>query len=365
MPRAPRGGAYGSTSGDRRHLPSETAIPRIHTAVAATAVAASVLVGTAACGTADNPTAPQRLQQAIDNLGKERSLSVEVALNTGPSMLTASGASADTRGADLFATLLADTHISFSVRSRRPLEESTDQDLTGVAMKISNSDGVLVEYRVIGEHLYMRASAQALQRITRRGVPGADELPGNTASLRDVLNDEWVWTQVTTRATRASRPREVVKTLKGIVAREITLTDAGIRAGVDHITSTVPVRSVLSELVEVIRPDLAQSGTLPTDKDLQPTSDRHVTADFSISDGALTEVSVKQDSNLAMLLRFGKGNQVTAPARATELNLTALMQELSGGSQPVTSLGSHTVYLGSVGPSTRPACYLPSASAPR
>jgi hypothetical protein len=272
---------------------------------------------------------------------------------------------------DQVAEFLAGTRISFSVQSRKPLEESAGQDLTGMAMKIGNQYGDLLEYRLVGEYVYLRADAQAIEKMTGGSVPSAGELPENADALRHVLNGEWVKVATSDLTQDAvpgqeseapsapttpgeARHKQVMKGLRDVIASEVEFNDAGIRGGTDHVTATAPFRTLLTELMDEIRPlagDIPPGASLPTDKDLKSAPNQKVTADFSIKAGALTEVSVDlaklvknaQDKKLALVLRFGKGGQATAPAGATEVDLAALMQELFGGSEPSFLPGGDTV----------------------
>jgi hypothetical protein len=289
--------------------PTETAIPAIRKAFAATAVATMVLAGSAACGIAANPNAAQRLGQAVDNLGKQRSLSVELDLDADPATLK----SLDTSAApgeempDQVAEFLAGTRISFSVQSRKPLEESAGQDLTGMAMKIGNQYGDLLEYRLVGEYVYLRADAQAIEKMTGGSVPSAGELPENADALRHVLNGEWVKVATSDLTQDAvpgqeseapsapttpgeARHKQVMKGLRDVIASEVEFNDAGIRGGTDHVTATAPFRTLLTELMDEIRPlagDIPPGASLPTDKDLKSAPNQKVTADFSIKAGVI------------------------------------------------------------------------------
>ena len=315
------------------------------------------MAGSAACSTAENLTAAQRLDQAVDQLDKERSLSFELDLDADAATLKSLDADAGEEMPDQVAEFLAGTRISVSVQSKKPLEESSDKDITGMAIKVSGPDGNLLEYRRVGDWAYLRADAQVIGKATGGSLPTADDLPDSATALKHVLNGEWVKAStggpqpgpgsVSPKADE-NRQQRVMKGLRGIIAREVEFKDAGRRDGADHITATAPFRTLLTELFDELRPlagDLPPGSTLPTAKDLKGAPNEKVTADFSLKNGSLTEVSVDlarlaktpQGSTFALVLRVGKGEQATAPASATQVDPDALMQELFGGLAPGTA----------------------------
>lgn len=97
--------------------PSETAITAIRKTLA---VAAVVLAGTVACGTAENLTAAQKLDKAVDKLGQQTSLSFELGLDSDAATLKAldSGAAPGEEMPDQVAELLAGARVSVSVQSK-------------------------------------------------------------------------------------------------------------------------------------------------------------------------------------------------------------------------------------------------------
>jgi len=344
-------------------------IPAIRKAFAAIAVTTMAIVSLAGCATARNVTAAQKLDRAVQKLGEEHSLSFELTLDADTSTLKSLDADAalGQQMPDQVAEFLADARISVSVQSRKPLKESADQDLIGMAMKIgSSADGDAIEYRLVGDYLYLRADPQTLEQMTGGNVPSADEVPESATALRHILAGDWVKIAASgieqnaltsaarsapTTAPAGTQRDQVMKALRDVIARQAEFRDTGKKDGVDHITATAPLRTLLTELIDEIRPlagTMAPGTGLPTDKELRSVPNQKITADFSLKDGALTEVSVNlaklaknaHDAKLALVLRVGTGEQITKPAGATQVDPGALMQELIGGLEAQAVPGS-------------------------
>ncbi|WP_346429467.1 hypothetical protein [Streptomyces sp. WAC 01438] len=176
-------------------MPEETDISAIRKTLTAAAVATAVLAGSAACGTAEQLSAGQKLDSAFDKLGEQRSLSFELDLDTDAASLKALDSGTAEPGEEMpdeVAELLSGARLSVSVRSKKPLEESGEKDISAMAMRFSGPDGDLVEYRVIGDHTYLRLDAQALGRIAGSPMPSADELPDSAGAFKKLLAGEWL-----------------------------------------------------------------------------------------------------------------------------------------------------------------------------
>jgi hypothetical protein len=175
-------------------IDEELLISAIRKTLTATAVATAVLAGSAACGTVENLSAGQKLDQAFEKLGKERSLSFELDLDTDAASLKALDAGAEP-GEEIpeeLAELLSDARISLSVRSKKPLEESGEKDLDGMALKFGGPDGDLFEYRLVGDYTYVRADLEAVGRMSGSPMPSADELPDSAGAFKKLLSGEWI-----------------------------------------------------------------------------------------------------------------------------------------------------------------------------
>ncbi|WP_156722894.1 hypothetical protein [Streptomyces apocyni] len=332
-----------------------------------------VLAGSTACGTVENLSAGQKLDQAFEELGKEHSLSFELDLDTDARTLKALDADAEPGEEipDEAVELLSGGRLSVSVQSKKPLDESGEKDFTGMAMKFSGPDGDLLEYRIVGDYTYFRIDAEGFGELMGTPMPPADELPDSAGAFKKLLEGEWV--KVSTKDLEETRgemdgmdgmdemegseggepsaepmldaktQKKLMKALKAVVAREVEFRTTGGKDGTEHITATAPFRTLLTELIDEIRPlakDLPLPGAaLPTDKDLKEVPDKKVSARFTLSNGALTEVSVDlaklaEDAKvkkLALVLRVGKGDKPTAPKGATEVNMDELMAGFLGG----------------------------------
>ncbi|MFI5867097.1 hypothetical protein [Streptomyces sp. NPDC051546] len=310
-----------------------------------------------ACSTAENLTAAQKIDRAVDKLGQQTSLSFELGLDTDAATLKALDPD-PTPGEEMpqqVAELLAGARVSISVQSKKPLQDSAATDLTGLAMKVSGPDGDLLEYRQVDDWAYLRAGVKPLEKATGSQLPTSEELPSNAPDLKQILSGGWVKmpTDSLTRNTPGkqttpsanpstnARQKKVLKGLQQLVNREVQLKDTGTKDGTDHITATAPFRTLLSGLVDELRPlaaDLPQGAKLPTSKDLKDTPNKKITADFAIKNGALHEVSVDltplaqtKTDKFALVLRIGKGDQATAPGQATQVDPNALTQQILGG----------------------------------
>ncbi|MEN8651496.1 hypothetical protein ABCR94_12850 [Streptomyces sp. 21So2-11] len=314
----------------------------------------------------ENLSAGQKLDRAFDKLGQEHSLSFELDLDADAKTLKALDADAEPGEEipDEVAELLTAGRLSVSMQSKKPLAESGDKDITGVAMKFSSPDGDLFEYRLVGKYTYFRADVDGFEKMTGMPMPPADELSKSAGAFKKLLQGEWV--KVATKDLEDTRDemgagqgpeggkpsaeptldaktqKDLMKALREVLAREVDLQTAGGKGDTEHVTATAPLRTLLTELVDEIRPlakDLPPGAELPTDKDLKEAPNKKVTARFTLNNGALSEVSVDlaklaQDAKvkkLALVLRVGKGEKATVPAGATEVTVDELMESFFGG----------------------------------
>ncbi|MFD0317814.1 hypothetical protein [Streptomyces flavalbus] len=347
--------------GDRTD--EETIITAIRKTLTATAVVGAVLAGTAACGTVEQLTAGQQLDAAFEKLGKEKSLSVELDLDTDERSLKALDASSDPEPGDELpdevAELLSGVKISFTVQSKKPLDVSEEKDYVGMAFKVSAADGDLVEYRIIGDDLYIRTDAEALSETMGFPLPSPDDLPPEADGLKKALSGEWVTLDgkemedataglgdgedepSAEPSLDARTQKKLVKALRSTIAREVEFRTSDGDDGAEHVTATAPFRTLLTELVEEIEPlaDKFPPGMeLPTADDLKDAPNTKVTADFALNDGELTEVHVDlaklaenaKVKKLGLKVRFEDGGTVTAPSGATELDVEDLLGGFAG-----------------------------------
>ncbi|MFD5097692.1 hypothetical protein [Streptomyces albidochromogenes] len=314
----------------------------------------------------ENLTAGQKLDRAFDKLGKERSLSFELDLDADAATLKAmdSATKPADKMPDEVAELISGARLSVSMRSKKPIEESGEKDFTATAMKLGGPDGDLLEYRQVGDYTYFRADVAELGKATGNPMPSADELPDGPGPFKKVLAGQWV--KVATKELEETRDqldeveapegrkpsaeptldartqKKLVKALRQVVAKEVDFKTGGGADGTEHIKATAPARTLMTKLVDELRPlskELPPGTELPTAKELEEVPNKKVTADFTLKNGALTEVSVDlaalaentKVKKLALVVRVGEGQEAKAPAGATEVKLDELMADFFQG----------------------------------
>ncbi|MFD9247758.1 hypothetical protein ACFV0D_38710 [Streptomyces sp. NPDC059556] len=350
----------------------ETIITAIRKTLTATAVVGAVLAGSAACGTVEQLSAGKKLDQAFEKLGKEKSVSFELDLDVDAKTIKLMDAESDPEPGDEIpdeaAELISGAKISVTVESKKALDESEEKDFVGMAMKVSTSGGDLLDYRVIGDYMYVRSDVKALGKAMGAPMPPADQLPPEAKGLKKVLDGEWV--KLNTKemekagrdmagemgeasgATPSAEPsldprtqQKLMEALREVIAREVDFKTAGGQDGTEHITATAPLRTLLTEMIGELRPlteDLPPGMDLPTDKDLKDTPDTMVSADFTLKNGELTEVYVDlaelaenaKVKKFGLVLKMSGGTKPVAPAGATEMNLEELMGGFFGAMMP-------------------------------
>ncbi|WP_436960891.1 hypothetical protein [Streptomyces sp. SudanB182_2057] len=306
-------------------------------------------------------SAGQKLDRAFDKLGEKKTLSFELDLDTDAATLKALDAKSEPEPGDEMpdeaAKLLSDAKITLTVESKKPLAESGEKDLVGMAMKVSSPDGDLAEYRMIGDFIYLRADIDTLGELSGSPVPSADELPPEAGALKDVLQGRWVKFSVKdlekaglgggedeespspAPSLDAKTQQKLMKTLRDVVAREVKLKTAEGDGDTEHITATAPFRTLMTKMIGGIRPlakDLPPGMDLPTEKDLKKAPNAKVTADFTLKNGELSEVNVDlaklaetaKVKKLGLVLRMSDGISPTAPAGAKVLDMKQIMQGL-------------------------------------
>ncbi|MET9777980.1 hypothetical protein ABZ023_27640 [Streptomyces sp. NPDC006367] len=252
------------------------------------------------------------------------------------------------------AQLLADARVSLSVQSKKPLKDSGEKDLIGMAVKFSSADSDLIEYRIAGDYAYLRADVKAIAAKTGTPLPAAEDLPETATALKPLLSGQWIKISTahlkdSTGASASGAPspdastqRKLTEALRTVLTREVDLKDAGERGGADHITATASLKTVLTELVDEIRPfakGLPPGAVLPSAKDLKDVPDEKATADFALKNGELTEVTVNlaelaenaKVKKFGLVVRLGKGETAPAPFQATEVTMEELTQQFLGG----------------------------------
>ncbi|MFJ2784864.1 MULTISPECIES: hypothetical protein [unclassified Streptomyces] len=354
----------------RGRVHEEFIITAIRKTLTATAVVGAVLAGTAACGTVEQVSAGQKLDQAFEKLGKEKSLSFELDLDADVATLKQLDAGTKPEPGeeipDEVAKLLSGAKISVTVESKKPITESGQKDLTGSSMKVSTPSGDLFEYRAVGDFTYLRSDVKALSQVMGTPLPPADELPPEAAGLKKVIEGQWVKfrTDELEKAGRkfaqepgaapsaapsaaptldAGTQKKLLDSVREVIAREVEFTTAQGEDGAERITATASARTLLKELLAGIRPlakDLPME--LPTEKDLKDVPDVKAKADFTLKNGALTEVYVDlaaltenaKVKKFGLSLRTSTGITPVAPAGATALDIEELIGGLFGSMVP-------------------------------
>ncbi|MGA5031523.1 hypothetical protein ACPB8P_13270 [Streptomyces cellulosae] len=326
-----------------------------------------VLAGTAACGTVENLTAGQKLDNAFEKLGEERSIAFELDLDTDAKSLMALDAEQSEPGEEMsaeMAELLSEGTISVSMYSKKPIKESEDKDFTAMAMKLSGPDGALLEYRLVGDWIYARVDAATLGEMSGNPMPSAKELPPQAGAFKKLLEGQWI--KLSKKAMEetgknvsgaeglgaeepsaepsldAKTQKKLTDALKKAVAENVDFTTSGGSDGTEHIKATAPFRTLLTELLDAVKPlrnELPIGEELPTAKDVADAPNTKVSADFTLKNGELTEVSVDlakltetaKVKKFALVLRVSEGEKPEAPAGATELDIEELMSSMLSG----------------------------------
>ncbi|MDG9728332.1 MULTISPECIES: hypothetical protein [unclassified Streptomyces] len=341
----------------RDRIDEETIITAIRKTLTATAVVGTVLAGSAACGTVEQLSAGQKLNQAFDKFGKEKTISFELDLDTDAQSLKALDASSNPEPGeeipDEVADLISGAKISVTAQSRKPIDESGEKDLVGMAMKVRTHGGDIVEYRMVGDYTYIRSDAELLGKAMGAPLPSAKDLPPGALGFKKALDGEWVKINTKEMAETTAEPgaepvpeptldartqKQLLEALRKTVAREVDFETADGEDGAERITATAPFRTLIGELFGEIRPlakKLPPGMELPTDKDLKEVPDAKVTADFTLENGELSEVYVDlaalaenaEVKKLGLVVRMTEGQTVTAPSGATEMDI----EEILGG----------------------------------
>ena len=337
----------------------ETIITAIRNTLTATAVIGAVLAGSAACGTVEQLSAGKKLDQAFEKLASKKTISFELDLDTDARSLKALDASSDPEPGeempDELAKLISGAKISVTVQSKKPIEESGEKDYVGMALKISNKDGDLTEYRVIGDYTYIRSDPNTLGKAMGFPVQSENDLPPEASGIKQALEGEGV--KINTKEMKqttaemgaepgakpapeptldAKTQKQLLEAVRNTIAREVDFKTASDKDGSEHITATAPFRTLITEFLGEIRPfakNLPPGVELPTDKDLKDAPNTKVTADFTLKNGELTEVSLDlaklaenaKVKKLGLVVRMSEGQTPTAPAGATELNIDEIL----------------------------------------
>ncbi|MGW6144062.1 hypothetical protein [Streptomyces sp. NPDC055140] len=319
------------------------------TTLTAAGCAALLLATTSACGTVENLTAGQKIDKAADRLGEQKSLSFELGLDAKPdALMELAGGQGDEAMPPTIAKTFAGAHVTFSVRSKKPLSESGEKDFVGMGMKVSVPGGTLAEYRLAGDFVYFRLDMQKTSELMGFPLPSPKDLPKGEEGLAKALEGEWVKVDLSEFRKSTSgkgsnhakgsggldekAQRKVLKALRGVIADDVTLRSAGTEDGTERIVAKASFRELLTDLFDKLGPlkdELPPGAGFPTAKDLKGAPAKKVAVDFSITNGALSKISFdlaaladgKKGAKVPLVLKFGKAGDISAPSGATEVPL--------------------------------------------
>ncbi|MGW1149556.1 hypothetical protein ACWD6I_32230 [Streptomyces sp. NPDC002454] len=322
-----------------------------------------MLTGSAACGTMENLSAAQKLDRAFDDLGKEKTLSFELGLDTDAASLRALDADAapGEKIPDEAVDALTSGRITVSLASKKPFAESKEKDFTGQAVKISTADGDLIEFRTVGDHAYGRVDVEAISARAGTPAPSLDELtgggevPAELKPMEKLFKGEWV--KVSTKELEeigqeapvpggsagmpdfsAATQKKLVTAVRNVLTDQVEFETTKEDGDTERITATASLRDLATALVDEVRPffkdlKLPADAKLPTAKELKEVPAKKGSAEFTLKNGDLSELSFDltqldkklKGKKLGIALRVVDGEAPTAPANATELKLDGLM----------------------------------------
>lgn len=329
---------------------SATGAPVVRRTFTGVGCAAAVLATVAACGTVQNLTAGQKVDSAVERLGEQKSLAFGLRLDADPDDLTALMGEDSEEVPPEMAEFFTGLSVDVSVKSKKPLAESGEKDVVGVGMKISGDEGVLVEYRLVGDYTYYRVDMEAVGEATGMPFPSADELdelPESEQHLRPLLEGDWV--KVNTDDLEeaaedagagsgsggsdeidAKTQKKILDAVRGVVAREVGFKTKEGKDGTEVITAKANFRDLLTGIVDKLQPiegDLPPGAELPTSKDLKDAPNKNVAVDFTLKNGDLTRIETDlaaladdpKGAKAALVLTFGKAGDISAPKGASEV----------------------------------------------
>ena len=333
----------------------EYAITAIRKSAISVGCAAVLLATAAACGTVQSLSAGQKVDDAVDRLGEQKSLAFRLDLDADSDALTAlmGGAGSGEELPPEFAKFFTGLRVEVSVKSRKPLADSGEKDLVGTSVSVAGSEGVLVEYRVVGGALYYRADMKAVGEAMGMPMPEVDQIPESQKDLRKVLEGAWVKidTSALEEAQKSESPAEtadgadaktqqkVIDAVRGVIAHEVAFSAKGGGDGTEHIVADASLRDLITGVLNKLGPldgELPLGAELPTSKDLKDVPNKKVAVDFTLKNGDLTRVEIDlaaiadapKGTELPLVLTFTDAGDVSAPSGATEIPLG----EIPGGS---------------------------------
>ncbi|MFI0965156.1 hypothetical protein ACH4S8_27730 [Streptomyces sp. NPDC021080] len=288
------------------------------------------------------------MDHAVESLGEQKSLAFQLDLDADASAINAL---ADEGGSDdplppEFGKLVSGLRVDVSVKSRKKLADSGQKDLVGTSVKVTGADGVLVEYRVIGDFMYYRSNMKAIGEAMGVPMPSADEIPPSQKEFKKIFEGDWVKvdTKELERAGKAAggtskggsgdidakTQKKILDAVRGVVGQEVKFRTKGGADGVEHVVATGNLRTLLTGVFDKLRPlqgDLPAGAELPTAKELKDAPNKKVAVDFTLKNGDLRQIRVdlavladtQKKVKLPLVLKFSKAGDVSAPSGATEI----------------------------------------------
>ncbi|MFG2310249.1 hypothetical protein ACGFS9_16495 [Streptomyces sp. NPDC048566] len=311
-----------------------------------------MLAAASACGTVENLTAGQKVDRAVERIGEQKSLAFRLDLDADARTIRDLSGGGDPAEAvpPSMARALSTLHVDVSIRSRKPLADSQEKDFLGSRLKISVADGVLAEYRVVGDFTYYRTDPAALGSAMGFPVPSPDDIPPGREAMKEVAEGHWV--KMNTKALGKARKsaggapgaggpdartqRKILDAVGAVVGRRVTFRTGDGSEGVEHVVATGNVRDLVTGIVTRLRPfqdDLPGGMELPTARDLRDAPDKKISVDFTLRDGDLRRLRVDlapltgkpAAGELPLVVAFTEARDVRAPKGATELPPGAML----------------------------------------
>ncbi|MGJ5833512.1 hypothetical protein [Streptomyces ossamyceticus] len=323
--------------------------------------AAAVLVTVAACGTVQNLSAGQKVDNAVERLGEQKSLAFGMRLDADQDDLTALMGEDSEEMPPEMAEFFTGLSVDVTVKSKKPLADSGEKDLVGVGMKISADEKVFTEYRLVGDYMYYRVDMEAMGDAMGVPLPSPDELdelPESEQHLKPLFEGDWVKinTDDLEKAGEeaggsgsggsgeldAKTQKKILDAVRGVIAREVTFKAKDGKDGAEVITAKANFRELLTGVFDKLQPledDLPPGAELPTAKDLKDAPNKKVAVDFTIKNGDLTRIETDlavlaedpKGAKAPLVLTFGKAGDISAPQGASEIPVDDFGGPLGGG----------------------------------
>lgn len=281
-------------------------------------------------------SAAEKVQSAFTRLTESRTLSGRLSLNATPAQLRAFTRLTGEPMPQQDAETLSGLSLSFTVAADKPLKDVPSLKSGGgagggplgldgdkaldVDYAVRAKDGAaLMEVRQVDGRLYARADVRALAEMSGQDpaeVPGMEaDLPPELGAFRQALEGQWlsVDDKVMRRFTDglqqgqgdglpSSRPsldadaqRKLMDGLRSALSSDVSFEDKGQQNGAERIVVSAPARTLVRDLQKAVMPLAGSLPGLPKglpDDASAKLTDRAVTADLLIKDGALSSVSV-------------------------------------------------------------------------